>query len=111
MIINQKNLIKAGYKLFDNFLNKNNDSYLKSYQKEFRDEKGVKYFVTVDFYNLKDINSNLGIQFQTHVQFTLENEFTFDVEGLNNQQITIDELEAFYEKIWNKMNCKYYDKL
>lgn len=109
MVINQENLIKSGYSQFESCLNKDNEMYLKSYQKKIVDEKGIKYFITIDFYDLSTVNKTLGIQFQTHVQFNSKSGFTFDVSGLNDKKITIAELEAFYEKVWSNMDCEYYE--
>lgn len=110
MIINQENLVKAGYSQFKSGLNQHNDTYLESYQKSIRDDKGIKYFITIDFYDLSKYNDKLRVRFQTGTQFNLNNGFTFNVDGLNNDKITITELEIFYEKIWSDMNCKYYEE-
>lgn len=109
MLINKENLIKAGYSEFQSVLNGNNDFYLYSYQKKVLDEIGVKYFINLNFFDMTEINEKLGIQFSSEVQFNLQNEFTFDVHGHYNKELTISELEMFYENIWKNMNCKYYE--
>lgn len=111
MIINEENLVKAGYISVNNMLNKHKfyDYYLKSYQKSIKDNKGIKYFITIDFYDLSKLNTDVGIQFQTQVQFNSENGFTFNVDGFNDKEITIEALEDFYEKIWSTLKCRYYE--
>lgn len=108
MLINQENLIKAGYKQFNSYLNQSR-TYLASYQKKVRDENGIKYYITIAFYDLRELDKTAGIQFQAEAQFCLKDGFTFEVSGFDNKEITIEELESFYGKIWDGMDCEYQE--
>jgi len=119
----EENLIKLGYKTFQNRFSKSQhpESYIKSYQKRIDDDIGKKYFLTLhehyDEFN-KKYNGNRS-NFRTDCQFYIvknqDKEDTFNVDYFlyNNpeyEQTYIEEMEEFYENLWNKLGCRYYEK-
>ena len=83
---------------------------------------GKLYFINVYVYDhtkfgdFKDPHSgdyfSLGIGYQAECQFVDENGFTFDVILHNCPSVnwkTIEELEGFFEKMYESMDCVPYD--
>ena len=96
-------------------------------QKRFDDDEGKRYFITVWVYDHEDDYHkqfmNLGhwrdkfsrYSYQPDVQFTTQNGDTFDVQfhfrNSGEWGVTsIEQLEAFFHKMWKDMWCDYYEK-
>lgn len=100
-MITREKLIAAGYKHF-------NQSHIKEYtdsflQKRFDDEYGKRYFITI-------VEYNHGVDKLYYIPFT---EFeshgtTFDIEMYNPG--SVEQMEKFFENIWFKMDCNYYEE-
>jgi hypothetical protein len=111
MIISQENLEKAGYKRYLNTINKQQHNYLESYEKRFDAERGKKYFIHIDCWDMQEfIPSRKGLDFSPKAQFITDKDETFNVEYFAREDTTIEKMEAFFEKIWNSMNCQYYEE-
>ena len=115
-MITEEILLKKGYKKFINSYVKDteSDTYACSYQKRFDDEIGKKYFITLDlhdcYYALSIFTSEHIKLWSVNVQFYIQKEATFKVEYFIYDNTTIQMIEAFYEKLWGVMGCKYYEK-
>ena len=120
----EKDLIELGYKTFNSNYEKRKypNSYVKSYQKRIADDLGKKYFITLHETYEEDINKKYNrsrSNFETDCQFYIEidknKEETFDVNYFisNNPdyvQTYIEEMEVFFENLWTKLGCRYYEK-
>lgn len=104
MIINQQNLEKAGYKWYSN----NRQNITASYQKRFDAENGKKYFVHVDCWDFSAYGKNC-LECSAHAQFVTDKDETFNIGYFVTDTTTVEEMEAFFKKLWNAMNCKYYE--
>ena len=112
-------LKEAGYRWFQDNWKKS----LRGFQKRFRDEKGIKYFITGYHWNfgLEYNNAPKEDKYSFDCQFNID-----DVEGGKCQTIdvhfsadmlpneyrpvtTLKEVEEFYEKFFNTMGCSYYE--
>lgn len=107
-MITKEQLTAAGYKPFNQIGIR---EYTKSFwQKRFDDDKGKKYFITIAEYdNLEDKNRQFSQEFSysPFTQFETHGA-TFDVEMLNPQ--SVEQMEEFFENIWFKMDCNYYEE-
>ena len=108
--------IAKGYKQFKSTIKPLADFGL---QKRFDDENGKRYFITVWVYdNSAYMDRYEGWSmwsFQPDVQFKMEDGTTFDVvyHHTNNTQwgvTSIDDVEAFFYNMWEKLGCQYYEK-
>lgn len=102
--MNTEEILQNGYKQFLNCLLQNNEMYVESYQKCFRDEKGKKYFITIDKFLFKDKEI-----IEANNQFR-SNGMTINVEVLINNQ-TVQEIENFYENFFVLHKCDYYEEI
>lgn len=108
-VITQEQLKLAGYKPFtQNGLSAYTNSY---WQKRFVDEKGKKYFITIAEYD----NSSYKELFELRGKYSFQPEAQFESHGVtfNIQMLSpesIEEMEAFFEKMWYNMNCNYYEE-
>lgn len=70
---------------------------------------GKLYFINVYVYDLTKLGLD-RISYQAECQFVDENGFTFDVV-LHRDWKTIEQMEGFFEKMYESMDCVPYDKL
>lgn len=108
-VITQEQLKLAGYKPFTQ---RNLKEFTNSFwQKRFDDTKGKKYFITIAEYdnsNYKELFKLRGkYSFQPETQFE-SNGVTFDVQM--HAPKCIEEMEAFFEKMWYNLSCDYYEE-
>lgn len=108
-----------GYKRFSNTHRILGDYCSFGLQKRFDDEVGKRYFITVWVYdNTAYMDKYEGWSrwsFQPEVQFntTLENTFDVTLHHKNNEKwgvTPVDQVEAFFLKMWKDMDCDYYEK-
>ena len=87
-------------------------------RKRFDDEIGKRYHITVWVYdNTPYMDKYTGHDrwsFQPEVQFN-ENNTTFDVQYFHRNSVqwgvtSIDQVEAFFLKMWKNMDCDYHEK-
>lgn len=87
-------------------------------QKRFDDEIGKRYYITVWVYdNTLYMDKYTGYDrwsFQPEVQFNANNT-TFDVQYFHRNSVqwgvtSIEQVEAFFLKMWKNMDCDYYEK-
>ena len=108
-MITQEDLISAGYKPFKQ---KNICEFTESFwQKRFDDDKGKKYFITLAEYDnskYKDTYQFEGrYSFQSDTQF-VSSGVTFNIEMLSPK--SVEEMEEFFENMWVKLSCDYYEE-
>ncbi len=109
-MITREQLLEAGYKQF----RVHHKEFCKvGYQKRFDDERGKKYFITIYEYDHRDLiamghtcpefSYGPDCQFETYGT-------TFDVKMLCDDSKTVQDVEAFYERLWASMGCDYYEE-
>lgn len=88
-------------------------------RKRFDDDEGKRYYITVWVYdNTPYMGKYTGYDrwsFQPEVQFNANNT-TFDVQYFHRNSVqwgvtSIEQVEAFFHKMWKDMACDYYEKL
>ena len=105
-----KDFTDNGYKQFPNSGLNNSDFGL---QKLISDEVGKRYYITVwvyDWTSYEKYHLPYEISFAPDVQLRLQNGMNFNVEMLLNPDSTIQNIEYFYNEMWEKFNCQYYER-
>jgi len=103
----EQELISSNYSKGEDILN----SALCMYQKKFKDDVGIKYFINVLKYNtfqqLKlgedKIKWEINLQFQLSISTININLFSFVKEK------SLKEIETYVEGLWNKLDAHYYE--
>lgn len=100
-------LVSNEYHEYQNQFEKSNSNYLKSFQKNFEDEKGNRlYHIDIDVYDMSDIPSlNKQYGFEASTQFVSKGNVTFNLSVLNEDLTTV---EQFIKDLWETMKCKKY---
>lgn len=112
----EQNAIDNGYKWFPDLWKHS----LRGFQKAIRDDKGqIKYYINGYHYNHSKqlgVNGDVTDSYMFEVQFS-KNERTIDVtysatylatEHKFDNLATLEEVEAFYEQMWQSMGFDYY---
>lgn len=102
-IITEAALLEAGYKRYSAPLTSPNAECL--YEKIISDDKGIKYFLHVDVYNLSRYGLN-EMSFDFNVQFNTLRGDRVNVQNL--AKCSIAEHEAFFEEVWQSVNSITY---
>ena len=103
-----EDFLNNGYKRFSSS-NINYSEY--GLQKCVSDGKGKKYHINVWVYDCSKypkVDKQHWIRFAPDVQLSNKN-FRFDTGLFQNDETTVSSIEQFYEDIWVKMECNYYE--
>lgn len=81
------------------------------WQKRFRDERGTKYFIDIYEYDNADMpwHPLKDVVYEPEVSFKLPEDENMRVSLSTSREKTIDEIEAFYEKMFHSMDCLHYE--
>lgn len=115
----EQSLIDAGYKIYKDNLRQ----AIRLFQKAYRDELGVKYFLNVYHYNhgeqLPHTSAPNQDSYQFDAQFNLADngkDNTIDVQFMGDftenewrDKTTLLDAELFYERLFTSTGCKYYE--
>jgi len=107
----EQQLQEKGFKVFNNYLNRDTKGYVKSYQLRVRgDNQDTKYFINVDLYDYGAIplappQLKEDYQPEFEVQFNGSGE-TFNVNYFSKD---VNKAIAFYDKMFYAMDCEYYE--
>ena len=110
--MNDKDIEKAGYKRFD-YLPLFHEGATTFWQKRIVDDIGKKYFIDVYRYDFPE-HPYTGDKIPTSYEFSMQ--FCKDGDALNVELLSswndksIEEIEAFIEEMWTKLNLDYYEK-
>lgn len=105
-----KDFTDSGYKQFPSSGLNNSDFGL---QKLISDDFGKRYYITVwayDWSKYPQYNHPRKISFSPDVQLRLENGTNIDVQILLNPDSSIQDIQSFYNEMWEKFNCQYYER-
>ena len=107
-MLTREALLTAGYKLFTQ---KNVKEFTNSfYQKRFDDGKGKRYFITIAEYDNRAYQDSHPMlpefSYSPDTQFN-SNGVTFNVEMFTPE--SVEQMEAFFERMWVQMGCDYYE--
>ena len=108
-MITREALLAAGYKPF---LQKNLKQFTNQfYQKRFDDSVGKKYFITIAEYGNREFREQIPML--SDFSYSAESQFescgaTFNVEMLTPE--SVEQMEAFFERMWVQMGCDYYER-
>ena len=97
---NQYSNFKDPNRINSNFID---SRYKGSYQKAFKDDIGIKYFINIHHYIF---DNSLGESFESDVQFKNDNGI-FNITLLSEKKRTLDEIESFFNQFWVDNNCNY----
>jgi hypothetical protein len=105
-MLTKEALLAAGY---NPFTQKNIKEFTNSfYQKRFDDEKGKRYFITIAEYDDRDLPVHFDdFSYSPDTQFN-SNGVTFEIEMLTPE--SVEQMEAFFERMWADMKCDYYEE-
>lgn len=93
-----------------------------AYQKKYVDKKGVKYFINCYEYDYTDLDREEPIYNSWTKAWTFKGQFvlmdgrTFDFKTVGwyfyptkwgHKVCTLEDVEAFFENMWNSLGCKY----
>lgn len=109
MLINAQSLKAAGYRSYESVTDRNNPHYRGSWQKRFDDEHGKRFFISVALFYL----SFLPVRPErphAEMQSTDADGNRFDIAMHIDSDTTIEQMEAFFEKVWTTLGCRYYEK-
>jgi hypothetical protein len=113
--INKDFLLKAeerGYKPYVDHLkadrNKTSDFYLGSVQKCIRDEKGIKFFVNIDMFDIGYLGVP-GLSVSAEIQYNSHSDDKPFVD-VRRAVDDLDETEAFFDHMWKVMKFDYYEE-
>jgi hypothetical protein len=112
-MITKKLLLDSGYNEFQEpFRENDKPHYVASYQKLFNDSKGRKYSITIANWDLTDLMKRPGISFSASTQFNTHSTSkpTFDVKLLIEDDMTVGDIEAWFENTFNVMDADYYSR-
>jgi hypothetical protein len=113
--VKMKNLEKLGYKKFSSHFKDRVISYIISYQKKFKDENGIRYFLNFHVYdNINIPNYEIGkygrYSYEASCQFNSHGDkATFDVLRFVGIKDHIEEVEDFFKVMFVSMECNYYE--
>lgn len=81
------------------------------WQKRFRDERGTKYFIDIYEYDNADMpwHPQKDIVYEPEVSFKLPDDQEMRVSLHARREGTIEEIEAFFEKMFQSMGCLHYE--
>lgn len=104
----KEDFIKAGYHRFDPPPYENCISDM--FQKCFRDDKGKKYFITVERWDYTPVarGRDIPVSYNFVVQFVHKNGGTIDVSCFSGWDI--ESAEKYYEDMWNTGWFEYYEE-
>jgi hypothetical protein len=109
--ISVEKLLEAGYVEYGQ---STNDYGVRTFQKKFTDEKGVKFFIDCKYYFFS-INGKQSRFWDFKMQINTEKgsvEFTtmqwFNQDGVHSGR-TIKEVEEYFEWLWNAHGKPYYE--
>lgn len=108
-MLTKDQLLASGYKPFSQRNLKQFTSQF--YQKRFDDSVGKKYFITIAEYNNREHQDRIpqlkDFSYSSESQFEIGT-ITFNVEMLTPE--SVEEMEAFFERMWVQMGCDYYER-
>lgn len=108
-MLTKEALLAAGYRPFKQ---KNIREFTDQfYQKRFDNDQGKKYFITVAEYDNRKYHDRMptlpDFSYSPDTQFN-SNGVTFEIEMLTPE--SVEQMEAFFERMWVDMKCDYYEE-
>lgn len=108
-MLTRETLLAAGYRPFKQ---KNIREFTDQfYQKRFDDYKGKRYFITIGEYDNRKYHDRMptlpDFSYSPDTQFN-SNGVTFEIEMLTPE--SVEQMEAFFERMWVQMGCDYYER-
>ena len=119
MAITVEDWIAAGYKKHSPGVIDRHAAFLL--QKRFDDEVGKKYFITVYVYD-RDLYPDHVKEHVAHIprfgfmptaHFSLGDNrpfFSIDMNGIESSEVTIADVEQYFERFWNFFDRPYYEE-
>ncbi len=107
----------AGYRPYRDSFKDNDEAYKPltrrmyqgSQQKRITDERGTRYFISVDLYDFTVAQQKAGRSASAHVQFSTANEMAAVCDVSRSVEGSIEEVERFFADMWTRMGWGYYE--
>jgi len=96
----------AGYMPYKDQLEAKKSWYAGSWQKRV-DEK---YFINVDLLHSPEAPACMRYGFQFKAQFETKTNMTFNIEPIPGREKSLEEIEAFFEAMWQNLDCLPIDR-
>jgi len=121
-MIDNKILEENGYRFYEDSMKRNqgeslsSSPYKGSWQKKIKDNKGIKYFISIDLYDFKDsdlrdrVPENTNPNYSAHTQLSIMDDTNVNFEVLSVTNFTIEELESLFERQWKLNEANYYEE-
>lgn len=119
-MITEEILLQNKYKKFNSVWEERShkNTYISSYQKRFDNDVGKKYFITLNLHDFSQYRQepedkyswSIDTQFYIPKGDEYHDDETFNVDYFVYGDTTIEMIELFYEKLWNNMGCRHYEK-
>jgi acetylornithine deacetylase/succinyl-diaminopimelate desuccinylase-like protein len=106
-------LLDSGYIKYENSLNQDyKPNYLGSYQKFIRDNQGKKYSINISHWDMSSITKKENDEkFDASSQFnTIAGERTFNMDLHIRDNMSLEDVEEFFETAWRSMKADYYER-
>jgi len=103
----------AGYKSYPNTLSR---YALYGMEKRIEDQFGTKYFIHVEVFESyphqdpTTYNFDTTVQFRDCDHFELGKKPTVNMTYLDDADTTIEDIEHFFERAWEFLDCPYYER-
>jgi 20S proteasome alpha/beta subunit len=108
-----KALEDAGYRHHRNTLSQYS---LFGMEKRIEDKFGTKYFIHIEVFGPTPHQDPTTYNFDPMVQF-IDNDYfevgkkpTINMTYLDDKDTTIEDIEEFFERAWEFLNCPYYER-
>ena len=100
--MSHQELLDYGFKQFNNTII---DKYDILFQLPVRDKIGIRFYCNVRFWQNSKYSPEAGDGYDAKVNF---NEFVVQLYSVNDMKPK--DVVAFFDKMWEKMGCSYYDQ-
>jgi hypothetical protein len=103
-------IIEKGYKEFEpTYLNSPN--VVKCFQKRFDDDKGKKYFITINKWDWTSFHRNDMVDYSYELETQIYKKNTHEpIDMTFFAGWNVDEVEEYMEKIWSPELFDYYEE-
>ena len=106
MKINGELLKENGYSMYTAGLRIDNPAYVHSWQKAFYINED-KYYVNIDEFDFAKVPGYpYNEAFGSHAQFHTVKDETFNIEYFVEKNTELIDIEMFFQKIYERMDCK-----
>lgn len=101
-----------GYRKFKHPFHEREPAFKGFFQKAVRDAEGNrKFHLSLEFWDFGELDPRYthGVTWDAKVQFHTQDDKVFNMELLHEPEMTLPEIEAFFDKAFLTMGCRNRD--